>query len=198
MNRTQKKHQDIIEAAVKEFQVHGFAGARTTRIAKAAGVSSRTLYNHFPSKEALFDAIVKRIVLQTGAIPSRKLDENRPLKDQLIEALSMYITIITDDEYIGLNRVMMSENLRNPASASEIYGRAEMRNNPLKQLIKEAVSAGLLRQVNEDYATEQLVAPVKSFFFWPKFLIDQDMSENQEVIIQDCVDMFLKHYQIHT
>ena len=195
MKKTEQKHRDIIQAAADEFRLHGFEGARTTRVAKSAGVSSRTLYRHFASKEALFDAIVEKVVLRTGAIPSRHYEEDRPLKPQLVEALTLYMTAITEEEYLGLNRVMMSEYLRNPELAHRIFARTEMHNNPIRTLIKEAVEAGVLREVDANYATEQLTASMKAFFFWPKFIIGKEADSEGEFIIEDCVEMFLNHYQ---
>ena len=102
---------------------------------------------------------------------------------------------ITDEEYMGLNRVMMSEYLRNRKLALRVFERAEMHNNPIRTLIQEAIEAGVLRAVNADYATNQLTASMKAFFFWPKFIIGKEAPDNGETIIEDCVEMFLNHYQ---
>ena len=195
MKRTEQKQRDIVQAAVDEFRQHGFEGARITRVAESAGVSSRTLYKHFPSKEALFDAIIEKVVLQTGAIPTRHYQDDRPLKTQLVEALTLYMEAITDEEYMGLNRVMMSEYLRDRELALRVFDRAEMHNNPIRTLIQEAIAAGALREVDADYATSQVTASMKAFFFWPKFIIGQDAPDNGEAIIEDCVEMFLNYYE---
>lgn len=195
MKRTEQKQRDIVQAAVDEFRQHGFEGARITRVAESAGVSSRTLYKHYPSKEALFDAIIEKVVLQTGAIPTRHYQDDRPLKAQLVEALTLYMEAITDEEYMGLNRVMMSEYLRDRELALRIFDRAEMHNNPIRTLIQEAIAAGALREVDADYATNQVTASMKAFFFWPKFIIGQDAPDNGEAIIEDCVEMFLNYYE---
>ena len=195
MKRTIQKQRDIVRAAVEEFRLHGFEGARITRVAESAGVSSRTLYKHFPSKETLFDAIIEMVVLQTGAIPSRHYEDGRPLKPQLVEALTLYMNAITDEEYMGLNRVMMSEYLRDRELALRVFERSEMHNNPIRTLINEAIEAGVLREVDADYATVQLTASMKAFFFWPKFIIGQEAPDNGEAIIEDCVEMFLNYYQ---
>ena len=71
MKRTEKKRKDIIDAAIDEFKEQGFLGAKTTSIAKKANVSSRTLYNHFESKEALFDAISEIMLEQKLTLLSR-------------------------------------------------------------------------------------------------------------------------------
>ena len=68
MKRTEKKRKDIIDAAIDEFEEQGFLGAKTTSIAKKANVSSRTLYNHFESKEALFEAISQIMLEQNRSM----------------------------------------------------------------------------------------------------------------------------------
>jgi len=48
----------ILEVALGQFAAKGYEGASTREIAAAAGISKGNLYNYFPGKEALFDAIV--------------------------------------------------------------------------------------------------------------------------------------------
>lgn len=55
-----ERRVEIIAAAQAEFIRATFAGARTRDIADAAGVNQATLFKHFPTKEALFEAAVMR------------------------------------------------------------------------------------------------------------------------------------------
>ena len=52
------KEQEILEAAEREFIAKGFAGARTTSIAEAAGVTHAMLHYYFRTKEQLFERIL--------------------------------------------------------------------------------------------------------------------------------------------
>ncbi|HWG22137.1 MAG TPA: TetR/AcrR family transcriptional regulator [Terracidiphilus sp.] len=49
----------ILDAALSEFAAHGMAGARTERIAAAAGVNKALLYYYFESKEKLYAAALE-------------------------------------------------------------------------------------------------------------------------------------------
>ena len=49
--------QLILDAAMKEFSVKGFAGARTAAIAAEAGVTHAMLHYYFRTKEKLFERI---------------------------------------------------------------------------------------------------------------------------------------------
>lgn len=48
----------ILEAALDLFSQHGYDGTSVREIARAAGIRESSLYNHFPGKRAIFDAIV--------------------------------------------------------------------------------------------------------------------------------------------
>lgn len=56
------RRSSILEAATTAFAAKGFDGARTLEIAEAAGVSEALLYRHFPSKQALYDAVLERLI----------------------------------------------------------------------------------------------------------------------------------------
>ena len=159
-----------------------------------AGVSSRTLYKHFPDKQALFDEIVEMIIAETGAISSEPYDPARPVRDQLIKALEDYISAVTDERYMGLNRMAMTEYLRDLDLARRVFARAEMSNNPVRAIVRGAVESGQLKEVDADYATELLTAGAKAFFFWPKFIIGEMLIRDRNFVLSDCVDMFLSKY----
>src|SRR5687768_18273723 len=82
---TDRKRAAILDAAVAEFRHSGYEATSMDRIAASAGVSKRTVYNHFPSKEALF----AQILLQLWERSVEGLDltyrSDRPLRAQLLE-----------------------------------------------------------------------------------------------------------------
>src|SRR5882724_2698615 len=53
------RRRGIVDAAVPLFARKGFAGTTTKEIAEAAHVSEALVFKHFPSKAALYDAIVR-------------------------------------------------------------------------------------------------------------------------------------------
>jgi AcrR family transcriptional regulator len=69
----------LVEAALAEFQRHGFERASVARIAKQAGVSRPTFYFHFPAKEDLLRE------LQAGlqASLAERITRSRSLRDAL-------------------------------------------------------------------------------------------------------------------
>ena len=56
---TDRKREAIVQAAIAEFRANGFDATSVDKVAARAEVSKRTLYNHFPSKDALFAEILR-------------------------------------------------------------------------------------------------------------------------------------------
>jgi AcrR family transcriptional regulator len=57
----------VLTAAAQVFETRGYAAGTTNRIAEAAGVSIGTLYQYFPSKEALAVALLEQHIGETLA-----------------------------------------------------------------------------------------------------------------------------------
>lgn len=59
--RGRKTWEKLLDAAAREFGERGFHEAAITRITETAGVALGTFYVHFPSKEAIFRALVSHM-----------------------------------------------------------------------------------------------------------------------------------------
>jgi AcrR family transcriptional regulator len=58
----------LLDAALAEFAAQGYGGANINRISQAAGFAQGTVYNYFPGKQALFEALVEDIAGQHAAL----------------------------------------------------------------------------------------------------------------------------------
>ena len=56
--RSQETRHRIMMAAISEFAQHGYDATSVAQICQAAGVSKGAFYHHFPSKQALFLALL--------------------------------------------------------------------------------------------------------------------------------------------
>src|SRR3954471_4195963 len=55
----EERRADVLRSAVAEFAKHGFEGTSTEDVARAAGISQPYLFRLFPTKKALFLALVE-------------------------------------------------------------------------------------------------------------------------------------------
>ncbi len=73
----------ILDAALQVFSAHGFRGATVDQIAAAAGLSKPNLLYYYPSKEAIHEALLARL-LDTWLDPLRAMDpDGDPLEEIL-------------------------------------------------------------------------------------------------------------------
>ena len=63
--------QKILDKALELFSAQGYDSVSVGEIARAVGIKAPSLYNHFPSKQAIFDAIVEATAAQYEADADR-------------------------------------------------------------------------------------------------------------------------------
>jgi AcrR family transcriptional regulator len=74
-----RNRERLIEAATQVF-ARGPAQASLEAVAREAGVGIGTLYRHFPTREALFEAVYRREVDQLGDLAERLAKEAPPVE----------------------------------------------------------------------------------------------------------------------
>lgn len=105
---TSQKRKAILEGAIKVFTENGFSTSSMDRIAESAGVSKRTVYNHFPSKENLFQAIVADFLKQRDEIKPVKYASVLSIDEQLKEFARAELFLINDPVRRGLSKLFTS------------------------------------------------------------------------------------------
>jgi len=157
----------ILRAAVAEFAEYGIAGARTDRIAQAAGVNKALLYYYFKDKDALYEAVLDHVFsgMRERVLPV--LQSDLEPREKLLEYVSQYF------DYIAANprfpRVVQSEWMRVGAHASpQMLRIAREYFAPIYaqmgKLLREGAEKGQLRRVNPMDFLPSLVGIVIFYF----------------------------------
>lgn len=154
---TDRKRDAIIQAAIAEFRENGFNGTSMDRVAAVADVSKRTVYNHFPSKEELFEAILMRMWERSQAPDELAYTPDRPLRDQLLELLTQKMRLLNDASFIDLSRAAMADLMHSPERARAITAKLTAKEEGLSRWLRAAQQNGCLRPAMEvPYAAQQL------------------------------------------
>ncbi|MGF6770264.1 TetR/AcrR family transcriptional regulator of autoinduction and epiphytic fitness [Paraburkholderia sp. GAS199] len=193
---TDRKRAAVIAAAIEEFLAAGFDATSMDRIAARAGVSKRTVYNHFPSKEVLFAAILRQLwdSSDTGEAPA--YSSAQPLRAQLLQLLSKKLGLLNNDAFLSLARVAIAAGIHSPERARDMVARMGEREEDLTVWIRAAVADGRLKAEDPLFASLQLQGLVKSFAFWPQVTMGQPplSVEEQRQVAESAADMFLARY----
>lgn len=156
------KREMILSAARRVFLEEGFDGASMQHITALAGVSKATVYNHFPSKDQLFEAVmleqVRQLREQTFSLSGQL---GRP-EDVLFGLGIGFMSGILQPQNMKLARQLVSEGWRFPH-----LGRAFMEEGPtrgtqlLAHYLQALCSQGVLRMEDTTLAAQQFIALVE-------------------------------------
>lgn len=190
---TERKRAAIIEAATQEFRTAGFEHTSMDSIAQRAGVSKRTVYNHFPSKEDLFAAIIQALKDRCNDVTQHEFDPEAPLDEQLTEIGRCAISFFASEEFQCLARVLLPRLLQSPELARTVMGAP---HSGIVNWIEAAQAAGRLDVPNPKWAGRQFLGLLNSVVFWPQLISGEEpLSEaDREAVLADAVATFLARY----
>lgn len=99
----------ILDATARVLRKEGYDRASTNRIAEAAGVSIGSLYQYFPSKEALTAALIDRHRAEVMEIFHRRMSEvgDRPLRDAIETIVRAMVEVHSVDP--ALHRILSEQ-----------------------------------------------------------------------------------------
>jgi AcrR family transcriptional regulator len=150
-----RNRERLIEAATHVFGTSR-PQASLDAVAREAGVGIGTLYRHFPTREALFEAVYRREVDQLGDLAEQLAQEAAP-----VEALRRWLHA---NVRLAATKKGMVEALQLVAQASsELKAYSfERLTNALALLLDRGVAAGELRA---DIAADDLLRTVVGTFY---------------------------------
>ena len=118
-----RKRAVIVDAALKAFLKAGYAEASVNHIAAAAGVSIKTLYRHYESKDDLFSAVMQAACGKPPGGDSDEQDEPPPNwyalppAEALPQAGAEYLRHVLSQDQLALYRVVARDAHRFPELA---------------------------------------------------------------------------------
>ena len=109
----------ILDAAARVFLEHGFRGASVDEIAEVACAGKPTIYARFPGKQALFAAVVERLVRRNTSLEAISC-AGASIEERLDALAAIVLTRLLTPETIGLIRVAVAEARRFPELATSV------------------------------------------------------------------------------
>jgi AcrR family transcriptional regulator len=145
--RRLNRRDAILGVAATYFLEHGYAGTTMSGIAAALGGSKGTLWNHFPSKEALFAAVLDHRITALRDRLIEILDPCEDLRATLRRFCVGHFEKVTSDEAVALQRLVVAEAGRFPEMGQIFFERAPgMTRVLVGNFLSNAMERGLLRR----------------------------------------------------
>ena len=135
----QRNRERILEVAKEAFTRSG-ANASLDDIAKEAGIGAGTLYRHFPTRDALIEAVYRTEVEKLAAA-ERKFAESMPP----VEALRAWMLLFVD--YVAAKHLIAPALNTVVGGASKLYeGSRPQIQGAIDALVKRAIKSGDIRK----------------------------------------------------
>ena len=170
----------ILEQALELFSEKGYDSVSVGEIARAVGIKAPSLYNHFPSKRAIFDAIVESTAAQYEA-DTGKIDIHVQNVSQDIPVF----TEITAEALFEKVRQIFEYSLHNaPISRFRRMMTIEQFRSPELAALYSRRYVDRLQAEDPDTLAMQYVAPVLTLI---------GICDRQPEREAECLDMLRRH-----
>jgi AcrR family transcriptional regulator len=137
----------VLEAAKAVFSAGG-AEASLEAVARAAGVGIGTLYRHFPTREALFEAVYRREVQQLADLAEQLKQEAQP-----VDALRRWLR--SNVKFVATKKGMSAALALATDKHSELFSYSFDRlTRAVSALLDRAIAAG---EIRDDISPEDVL-----------------------------------------
>ena len=192
--------QRILEKALELFSTKGYDSVSVGEIAKAVGIKAPSLYNHYPSKKAIFDAIVdataQKYEEDTGRIDIHVQNSVQDIpvfteisEDALVQKVYQIFDYSLHNKTISSFRRMMTiEQFRSPELA-ELYSRRYVKRIVAYHagIFQSLIAAGEIVEEDPDTLAMMYVAPVITLI---------GMCDRQPEMEASCLKMLDAHVRL--
>lgn len=189
----ERPHQ-ILEAAFRVFGARGFHQATLDDVARKAGITKGTIYLYFPSKAALFTAMLKSRI--TAVIPSAEAADGRvaPSLDGRLAAVGRDVyRFLSSPAYLTMFRTVVSEVAQFPEVAAQVYQEGILTaNRRFAAAIRVAVQAGEFRDVDAMIAARAFIGMFLIFAVSQRLLGGERIYPiADDAVVKTVTDIFL-------
>lgn len=166
-DRSRPTRERLLDAALARFSREAWGGTSIRDLARDVGIRESSVYKHFASKQAIFDALLERADARLAAVaaaglgvavdsPESALPGYRGISEQsLIEIARGFLdAVLHDDELASLRRLLVVNQYRDPQIGRRL--RDYWVERPLEfhsELFERLISAGELRPGLDPQAT---------------------------------------------
>ena len=189
--RKEDRPQEITAAAFAAFAENGYAATRVEEVAKRAGVSKGLLYLYFKTKEELFKAVVKSVVVRRIDKLIATLQETELSSEDFIRGpLLTFMKTIPGSPVAIVIRLLISEGPRHPDLVDYYYENVVAKGlATIQGFMTRGVESG---EFKKSAVTEQphlFIAPVLVSVIWKSVFTDRPLDTDR--LIETQIDLLL-------
>lgn len=191
----EEKRTALVRAAMELFLEQGYERTSLQQIGKRADVSTATLFKRFPTKAALFEAMVEDFWAVPPSCPEKALSEDPAIG--LRKMGVSYAMLLRSPDMQAIYRLIIAEAPRFPDLGLTVYDKAKgpfLRR--LEDYLRTQTAAGRLIVDNVETASNQFLAVITGQSVWPE-LVGRGCGGTRadvERVVGDAVKLILARY----
>ena len=191
--RKEDRPQEIAEAAFETFAEKGYAGTRIDDVAKRAGVSKGLTYLYYKTKEDLFKAVVRNVVVRRvdtliGDVESSELSSEEFIRGPFLA----FMKKVPGSPIAIVIRLLIAEGPRHPDLLDYYYDNVVARGmGAIREFIRRGVERGEFRREALDLQPHLFFAPMMLSMIWRLIFTKKPLDTDQ--LMETQVDMLLTH-----
>ncbi|MBP3953178.1 TetR/AcrR family transcriptional regulator [Bacillus suaedae] len=161
----QNKRDKIIEAALQIFLKEGYERATMQGIASAAGVGKGTTYEYFPSKEALFNDVVREGFDYLITELAVALEQEGTIQEKVERMYLRHLTIFQTETQF---RDLMLNDMGKIPEETQLWLIAQQSEFvlKLKGILEDGIKIGELRPIHTRVAANTITHGLKMIYYY--------------------------------
>lgn len=181
--------EKALEITEEKIRYHGFDKFRLTDLAKELNVSHAALYNHFPNKSALLDAISERWLTQMDHtlehITQKKISPRKCITEWFLTYHELKREKVLKDPELFKSFNMAAELVK-PFILTHLH----TLNKQLLELVERAVVTGEIHDSNSPEKIAELLLEATVSFHHPRMVLDHK-DENRTLLLESIIAVLL-------
>ena len=163
-----ERPKEILEAAMELFVEKGFAGTRLDDVAERAGLSKAAIYLYFDDKIALFEGVIRQVVISKFDMIEGMVAAHRGSVAALIPPMLQFMASrIEETPLASIAKLVIAESRAFPEIGRFYLKEVIGRGIPLFEgLIKRGIAQGDFRAVDPVLTVRSIVGPMLLAILW--------------------------------
>jgi AcrR family transcriptional regulator len=192
----------LVETAARLFTEQGYDATSIDQIASAAGIGKPTIYRRYPTKDHLFNAVLKKHLFERFVESwAQRMDilakQAEVSSGSALEALKQIcritLELVLDPDAVSLYRLMIAEERRSTLSTEELETTILVFEAVIHRQIEAAQHAGELPPRLSPYAADALMALISGWAHKQTLLLGAVVGSEERDAFFDCAWSIFLH-----
>ncbi len=191
--RKEDRPGEITEAAFHAFAEKGYAATRVEEVATRAGVSKGLLYLYFKTKEELFKAVIRSVVMRrvdalVASVETTELSSEAFLRGPMLEFMKQ----VPNSPVAVVIRLLLSEGHKHPDLVDYYYENVVSKGlHAISHFVERGVQRGEFRETAVNALPQLFLAPMMLSMIWKMMFTKRSLDTDK--LMETQMDMILAH-----